>query len=674
MSKNYINIIRTIIITSFYLFVSDFSFASNKNFHIYLQVVDSSESFLWNTSEKNWNYCNFYNYKYDSLGNRIEYLRKYFDLNNNQWLNENKNTISYNENENIYNLLIHKWDTLNNKWDNFSHDTIIFNDTGKEISEILLQWDTLNNKWINQNCRISLYNENKLSSDTIKNWDTVSSKWINNIYNIYIYESNSMNVSSFLWDTTTNNWINNEKKIFLYNDAGQETKLTSQQWDTTNNVWFNNYKYTITYNTENKKTEYLFQINDTSLQAWINCYRDTLIYDTNGNNSVFLSQIWDEKTSSWINKSKSINSFDKRNNITEQMSYKWDIEAEIWDNYSKIEYYWSEIECLLTAEITDSTNILCYGNNTGSATVTASGGIEPFFYQWDDNLNSTSATATNLSANVYYHVVVTDSVKCEVNDSIMLSQPDELLIDFSDVNNVSCFGFNDGNISITATGGIEPYIYHWNNSDSSTTSSISGLAANIFYHISVTDNNGCTTIDSIMLTEPDKIITSEISGPTQVYKNDIATYYVSKTINSVYNWNVSGGEILSGQGSDSVYIEWQSVGKNELFVIETVENGCIGDTVKLIVNVESNSIKDISSINDVIVYPNPFKENTTIYIPKSIKTFNLYIIDIQGRIVKSLQNNSQNQISINAKDLHSGFYYMKIVSNNKILTKKIVCE
>ena len=674
MSKIYITIIRTIIITSFYLFVSNFSFASNKNFHTYMQVVDSSASYLWNTSEENWNYCSFYNYKYDSLGNRIEYLKKYFDLNNNQWLNETKNTISYNGNESIFNLLLQKWDTLNNLWKNSSHDTIIFNETGKETSEIFLQWDTLYNIWTNQNYRIALYTDSKLSSDTIKNWDTVSNKWINNAYSNYTYQQNLINVTSFLWDTTSNDWINNEKKIFSYNDSGQETGLTAQQWDTTGNVWINNFQYTITYNSENKKIEYRFQIHDTASQTWINCYRDSLIYDENFNNSVFLSQIWDEETNLWTNKSKSINSFDKRNNITEQTSYKWNIETEIWDNYSKIEYFWSEIECNLTASITDSTNILCFGNNNGTATVTAGGGIKPFFYQWDDNLNTANPTAINLSANIYYHVVVTDSVQCEVTDSIKLSQPDELLIDFSNFTNVSCFGFNDGEVSITATGGIKPYIYQWDDADSSTTSLISELAANVYYHIYVTDNNGCTTVDSIMLTEPDKIVTSAISGPTNVYKDDISIYYVSKTINSVYNWDAEGGVILSGQGSDSVSIEWNTIGTNELFVIETAENGCYGDTVKLTVNVGSNNITDINKSNDVIVYPNPFKDFTSIYLPKNITTFNVYIIDIQGKVIKSLQNISQNQISINAKDLHSGFYYIKIVSDNKIFTKKIIRE
>ncbi|MBE9469395.1 MAG: T9SS type A sorting domain-containing protein [Bacteroidetes bacterium] len=673
MYKNYINIYyKILIITSLYFFASYNSFASNSDFHTYKQVVDSSISFLWNTTDEDWDYCSFYNYKYDNLGNRIEYLRKYYELNNNQWQNETKNIISYNNYENIYNLVLQKWDTLNNIWKNSSHDTIYFDDAGKEIYEKFFQWDTLYNTWANKNYKISLYSNNQLSSDTIKNWDSVSNNWLNNKYYDYTYEPNLMNVTSFLWDTTINEWINNEKKVISYNYAGEETGLTAKQWDTTSNDWINNYQYTLIYDSENKKIEYRFQINDTTTHAWINCYRDTLIYDEYGNDSVFLSQIWDEETTFWINKSKSINSFDKKKNITKQTSFNWNNETEIWDNYSKIEYFLSEIECHLAASITESSSILCFGDNSGTATITASGGIQPFFYQWDDNLTTTSPTVDNLSANIYYHVVVTDSVQCEATDSIKLSQPDELLINFSYSTNVSCYGFNDGNATINVTGGTEPYIYQWDNAENSTTSSVSRLEANIFYHISVTDNNGCTKVDSIMLSEPNKVITSTISGPTNAFKDDIAVYSISETINSVYSWNVYGGEILNGQGTDSISVNWQIVGMNKISILETADNGCNGDTVKLNVSVGTNDITNINNCKHVVVYPNPFKNFTTIYLPKDKKYYRIDVIDIQGRMVKSFHKISKNKISLSAEGLNSGFYYLKILSDNIIYTKKIV--
>ncbi len=669
------NKFKILLIIILYFSANSITLASNKDYHTYMQVVDSSATYLWSNSGDNWDNCSYYYYKYDSLANRTEYLRKYFDTYNSIWFNETKNNISYNNYGNINNLVLQKWDTLNNIWENSSHDTIYFDDTNNEISEKLSLWDTSSNNWINQNYRISLYSDNQLLRDTIKSWDTASNKWINNVYNDYVYETNSMNVTSFLWDTTINEWVNNENNFYTYNDAGKETELILQKWDTTGNEWINNFRYSLSYNADNKKTEYLFQINDTSTQNWINCYRDTLVYDETGNNTIFLSQIWDEETETWTNKSKSIRQLaDKKNNITDEISYNWNNETEVWDNYSKIEYFWSEIECLLTASITDSTNILCYGNNNGTATITASGGIQPFLYQWDDNLNTTSPTVSNLSANIYYHVVVTDSVQCEATDSIILSQPDELLIEFSNSTNVSCFGFNNGSASITVTGGTEPYIYQWDDGGTSNTSSVSELAANIYYHMSVTDNNGCTTIDSIILSEPEKVVTSSISGTTSVIEDDIAVYYIFETANSVYNWGVEGCEILNGQGTDSISVNWQIVGTHEISVVETAENGCDGDTVKLSVTVGANDITDFNNLKDVFTYPNPFKNFTTIYLPNNRKYDKIDVINIQGRIVKSLKHITQNKVTLTNENLLPGLYYLRIVSKNKTYTQKIVLE
>lgn len=674
MNRKFINIFKILLIICFYFSASNISLASNKDYHTYMQVVDSSVAYLWNSTDGIWNNCSFYFFKYDSSGNRTQYLHKYFDKYKHQWFSKTQNFISYDNYKNVNNLFTQEWDTLNNKWINSSHDTIYFDDSNNEISEKLFKWDSSSNNWVNQNYRISSFSNNKLLSDTVKNWDTVSNKWINNVYNNYTYETNLMYSTSFLWDTTINDWLHNEKKTYTYSDDGKETGLTVQQWDTTSNTWINDFRYSLSYNEEGKETEYLFQINDTSSQNWINCYRDTLIYDEIGNNTIFLSQVWDEETEAWTNKSKSTNSFNKRNYITEKISYNWDNTSKIWEKYSKIEYFQSEIECMLIASITDSTNISCYDNTNGTATVAASGGIEPFFYQWDDNLGSTTSSVSNLSANIYYHVTVTDSVQCIATDSVKLSQPNELTIDSLNVTNVSCYGFNDGTASVTVIGGTKPYIYLWDDTDTSSTSSISNLSANKYYHVSVTDYNGCTTVDSIILTEPQQVITSQISGSTTVLKNDITIYYVDKTRNSVYNWSVKGGDILNGQGTDSISVNWKIAGTQEITVVETSEYGCNGDTVKLNISVGKNGIPNFNNNNDVMVYPNPFHNFTTIYLPVNKEYYKIDVVDIQGRIVKSMLNITQNKITLTSQNLLPGLYYIRIVSNNKIYLKKVLLE
>jgi|GEM_PF-5927412 len=66
---------------------------------------------------------------------------------------------------------------------------------------------------------------------------------------------------------------------------------------------------------------------------------------------------------------------------------------------------------VLDASITAQDNVACFGGNTGSATVTATGGTPEYTYLWDDALAQTTATATNLAAGTY-HVTVTDANGC----------------------------------------------------------------------------------------------------------------------------------------------------------------------------------------------------------------------------------------------------------------------
>src|SRR5207253_8626089 len=60
-----------------------------------------------------------------------------------------------------------------------------------------------------------------------------------------------------------------------------------------------------------------------------------------------------------------------------------------------------------TASITASVNVLCFGGNNGSATVTMTGGTAPFTYVWSPS-GGTNATGTGLTAGTYT-VTVTDA-------------------------------------------------------------------------------------------------------------------------------------------------------------------------------------------------------------------------------------------------------------------------
>src|SRR3569832_735756 len=66
---------------------------------------------------------------------------------------------------------------------------------------------------------------------------------------------------------------------------------------------------------------------------------------------------------------------------------------------------------VVTANITNSSNVTCNGGNNGTATVTAGGGTGTYTYAWNTNPMQLSAIATALSAGTY-SVVVADANGC----------------------------------------------------------------------------------------------------------------------------------------------------------------------------------------------------------------------------------------------------------------------
>lgn len=130
-------------------------------------------------------------------------------------------------------------------------------------------------------------------------------------------------------------------------------------------------------------------------------------------------------------------------------------------------------------------NVSCYGSTNGTIDVTASGGVTPYQYLW-----STTDTTEDLSGvgAGNYLVQVTDSNGCFINLPITLTSPTQLSVT-GIVNNVLCFGFNNGSIDITTSGGIPTYTFAWSNSSSSEDISNVGPGT---YSVTITDDNGCT--------------------------------------------------------------------------------------------------------------------------------------------------------------------------------------
>ena len=185
--------------------------------------------------------------------------------------------------------------------------------------------------------------------------------------------------------------------------------------------------------------------------------------------------------------------------------------------------------------ITNFTPAIC-GATNGTAGVNSSGGFAPYFYSWNSSPIQTTPTAINLSSGVYT-VTVTDANGCSNSASAVIPNTGGLNVSANVTAQVSCFGLNDGSAVAIANGGSVPYSYLWSNG--STTASASNLIAGV-YTITVTDNNGCSSGQTITINEPTQLNAIASSTPISCYGNNNASATVSVSggvAPYTYSWN-----------------------------------------------------------------------------------------------------------------------------------------
>ncbi|MFI5219849.1 MAG: hypothetical protein ACHQNT_10205, partial [Bacteroidia bacterium] len=138
------------------------------------------------------------------------------------------------------------------------------------------------------------------------------------------------------------------------------------------------------------------------------------------------------------------------------------------------------------------TDIDCFGDCDGAASVVASGGIPPYIYSW--NSGQTISAITNLCSGIYT-VTVTDSNNCITIQSFNITEPGAIIINTSFTP--STCGIANGTATANPSGGTPSYSYLWSNGQ--TIQTATGLAAGI-YTVTVADGNSCTQTQTVNVT------------------------------------------------------------------------------------------------------------------------------------------------------------------------------
>ena len=143
----------------------------------------------------------------------------------------------------------------------------------------------------------------------------------------------------------------------------------------------------------------------------------------------------------------------------------------------------------LTIEM-GSVSISCFGESTGSAQITASGGTPPYSYQWSSG--HVTDVADQLPQGVYY-VDVTDARGCVVSDSVTINENSQIINNLISVLFLVTMAQMVPQQFLVQVEQVS-LIYNWSNGSSNTTITNQSFGE---YWVKVEDELGCFTIDTI---------------------------------------------------------------------------------------------------------------------------------------------------------------------------------
>ena len=311
---------------------------------------------------------------------------------------------------------------------------------------------------------------------------------------------------------------------------------------------------------------------------------------------------------------------------------------------------------------TNTTNNTCIDMCDGNAGVSVSGGTTPYGYLWDDPSNATGAVAVGLCASTYT-VTTTDAAGCILIDTVIIADTNIASISIS--GSTSCASLCDGVATVTIIGGLQPFVYLWDDPASQTNGSATGLCpGNV--QCTITDSGGCSYVDSVIINSLVISITIvNVDAETQGNANGAATVNgAGGTAPYAYLWNDS----LSQTNETAT-----GLAAGTYMVTVTDANGCSNN-----IDVEIPQLvglHDFTAPISFLIFPNPADLLVTFEITlPNTQDSELIVQDVLGKIVhrQTFQDVKDIEYNFNLVNIPNGVYFVQLQTEGEVRSKKFV--
>ncbi len=305
----------------------------------------------------------------------------------------------------------------------------------------------------------------------------------------------------------------------------------------------------------------------------------------------------------------------------------------------------------------------CTGIATAKLVIETIGGQSPF--QITD-----PSGGQNLASGTDYLVVARDKNGCEVSVSGIVDDCTEaqcLLAATAIVFQPTCHDATDGSILAEISGGATPYIYVWSVAGQ-TNPSLTGLAAGVYY-LTATDSEGCETIISRTLTNPEAILAavSSFTEPNVGQSNgEIVVGLTNGTAPFSYQWTRDGVQISTQKDLFGV--------PGGTYVLQITDaNGCTATLSQILK--ETVAAGEPADGFLATISPNPASGFTFLNLKlPAAADVEISLCDAAGKVLNTFfeKNLSEKQVRVDVDRLPAGVYQLKIKFGERRVVRKVV--
>ena len=306
------------------------------------------------------------------------------------------------------------------------------------------------------------------------------------------------------------------------------------------------------------------------------------------------------------------------------------------------------------------TAVACNSDTTGAIDITPNGGVSPYTFSWSNG--ATTEDISNIGAGSYT-VTITDANSCTFTQTLSITEPPALAASTASTTNPSSCGTADGAADVDVTGGVAPYTFSWSNG--ATTEDLSGIAAGS-YTLTVTDDNGCTTVHTIAINDPNApAVTVSLSMDTICLADD--TMMLTGASPAGGTWSGPG---VSGNGFDPMSA---GIGQHVITYTFTDTSGCTGTASDTITVDVCTGAATVIAKGNITLYPNPVDGELFLNLENFTGTTVVRLMNAEGRLLyeERLTPGSTTH-RIDTSELAAGLYFVQVQAQGQAAVSKVV--